>query len=304
MKVIIAGGSGFIGRALATKLLAAGDEIVIVTRGMKAPYPRGVTIATWDELTPQQLQRAGAVINLAGASIAGGRWTKARKQLIWDSRLKSTAALVDAMARLHPNDRPRVFISSSAVGYYGPRGDEIVIESDGPGNDFLSQLCVAWEATARQAEMLGVRTILLRLGIVLGSGGGALPRILLPFKFFAGGPIGSGKQWWSWIHLNDVIGLIRFLISHDQASGPVNVTAPNPVTNRQFAYWAGRIMGRPAWLPVPAAALRLMLGEMADAMLLAGQRVLPAQAQKMGYEFKYPTLEAALRSILKGNTAP
>lgn len=305
MKVVIAGGTGFIGKALCDALARPGREIVVLTRQRgQQPSPRqrpgNIRYVRWlddDEQWQQELHGAYGVINLAGASIAGGRWTPRRKELILRSRVESTRALVAAMEQAPRDRRPAVFLSGSATGYYGLRGDEPLTEAAGPGNDFLSQVCVAWEAAAAPATKLGVRTVLLRIGLVLGTGGGALPQILLPFKFFAGGPLGHGRQWWSWIHLDDVTGLIHFALDNRQVEGPLNLTAPNPVTNREFARLVGQVLGRPSWLPAPAPVLRLALGEMADALLLGGQRVLPAKAQTLGYKFQFPELLPVLKDL-------
>ncbi len=309
MKVVITGGTGFIGRALTASLLKDGHEVVILTRSSSPRVPSGARAATWPaggssvEMAPGwegaldgALDGAKAVVNLAGESIAAGRWTPEQKERIRRSRVEGTRALVEALSRA--GRKPDVLISGSAVGYYGPRGDEDLTEAGGPGRDFLSQVCQAWEAEARRAEDLGMRVVLIRTGLVLGRQGGALPKMLLPFRFFAGGPVGSGRQWISWIHLDDLVGLIRFAIDNEQARGPVNGTAPNPATNRAFSEMIGKVMGRPSWLPVPGIVLRLALGEMAEALLLNGQRALPARALELGYRFRYPDLEPALRQVL------
>jgi uncharacterized protein (TIGR01777 family) len=240
------------------------------------------------------LDNAHAVINLAGASIAGGRWTTARKAAIRDSRMQATGALVKAIAA--SGQPPPIFISSSAVGYYGSRGDEPVTETTAPGSDFLAHVCRDWEAAASQLSP-AARVVLLRSGVVLARHGGALPQMALPFKLFAGGPAGSGRQFMSWIHLHDWVATVKWALASQHIAGPLNVTAPEPVTNEDFSRSLGRVLGRPAWLKAPSFALRLMLGEMADALILGGQRVLPAVAQQHGFAFQYPTLESALRQI-------
>ena len=239
--------------------------------------------------------RAGSdgVINLAGAAIAR-RWTKRHKEAIASSRVQSTRALVQAIGKA--GEKPKWLINASAIGYYGPHGNETLSEETGAGSDFLSRVCVAWEREAGKAEDYGLRVVRLRTGIVLGKGGGALAKMALPFKLFLGGPLGDGNQPMSWIHLEDEIGLILFLLEHPEARGAINATAPNPATMSEFCKTLGDVLNRPSWAPVPAFALRLVLGEMAD-MLLNGQRVLPAAAQKLGYVFKYPTLPEALRSL-------
>lgn len=311
VRVVVAGGSGFIGQRLTASLLANGYDVVVLSRKPNPSLPDGAKIVRWPAEPSEQHPPAGwmgtvdgakAVVNLAGASIGDGRWTAARKRLILTSRVQATAALVAAM-RMADNP-PELFVSSSAVGFYGNRGDAVVTERDRSGTDFLSEVCVAWENAALPAQDLGVRTVLLRTGIVLERHGGALQRLLLPFRLFAGGPLGSGRQWWPWIHLDDLVGIVRFVLEQPAASGPLNATAPNPVTNREFARILGKVLGRPSLLPVPAPLLRLALGgEMAEAMLLGGQRALPQVAQSIGYKFQYPELERALRAILRANNS-
>jgi uncharacterized protein (TIGR01777 family) len=241
------------------------------------------------------LDGADGVINLTGESIAAGRWTQRRKDTIRLSRIKTTQALVAAIAKA--KEKPKFLLNASAVGYYGPHGDEVLTEESGPGNDFLSRVCVEWEEEAKRAESYGLRVIRLRTGIVLGRGGGALAKMVPPFKLFAGGPLGTGRQWMSWIQIADEVGLILFLMDNPDAHGAVNATAPNPTTMKEFCKTLGQVLGRPSWAPVPAFVLRLLLGEMAD-MLLTGQRVLPAAAQRLGYSFHYPTLYEALQACM------
>ncbi len=300
MKVIVTGGTGFIGRALVASLLSKGAEVAVLTRGDTRRVPAGAEGVVWggeaDAGWRKVFEGADAVVHLAGESIAARRWSPEQKKRIRDSRVLVTRTLVDAMA--HCRQKPRVLVSSSAVGYYGPRGDEAVDEADEPGGDFLSEVCVAWEQEAARAAELGVRVVFLRNGLVLEKDGGALPRMLLPFRFFVGGPVGTGRQWMSWIHREDVVRLIHFLIEQETVEGPVNAVAPNPVTNREFSRIVGRVMGRPALFPVPAFALRLVFGEMAEALLLTGQRVVPTRAREAGFRFKYPELEPALKAVL------
>lgn len=308
--MVVTGGTGLVGRALVAALAADGHGVVVATRrpqaaaglgaGVQAlPWPagspagaRGEGDAAWRDA----LAEADAVVHLAGASIAAGRWTPERKERIRASRIESTRLVVDALAQASP--RPRVLVSGSAVGYYGPRGDEELTEADGPGHDFLSEVCVAWEAEARRAEELGARVVLVRTGLVLAPDGGALPRMARPFRFFLGGPVGSGRQWISWIHRADWVELVRWIIGNDAVSGPVNATAPQPETSAAFSRELGRVLHRPARLRVPAVALRLALGEMADALLVGGQRVVPARALAMGFAFRYPALPPALSSVM------
>ncbi|ADU51556.1 domain of unknown function DUF1731 [Thermaerobacter marianensis DSM 12885] len=315
MRVVIGGGTGLIGSALAHRLLEDGHEVVVLTRspgtaagggGPEAAGPGHLRRVTWTaapagpgEPEPawwEAVEGAGAVVNLAGESIAAGRWTPRQKERILQSRLQATRALVQAIAAARR--KPAVLVSGSAVGYYGPRGDEAIDETAPPGTDFLSRVCVAWEAEARKAEEAGVRVALVRTGLVLAREGGALPRLVLPFRLGAGGPLGSGRQWVPWIHVDDLVGLIRFLLAAEGQEGPFNGTAPHPVTNRDFARVLGKVLGRPAWLPAPAFALRLALGEMADALLLSGQRAVPRRALAEGFVFRFPEVEPALRDVL------
>jgi hypothetical protein len=299
MRVVITGGRGFLGRLLADALTSDGDEVVALTRGSPAGRNGGPRAVTW---TPDgsvgpwaaTLDGAAAVVNLAGESIAGRRWTAAHKDRIRHSRLLATRSVVAAINGAAAP--PPVLVSGSAVGYYGPRGDEVVTEDTPAGSDFLGQVAAAWEAEAGAAR---TRRVCIRTGIVLHSRGGALPQMLPPFWFGAGGPVGSGRQYWPWIHWKDWVDLVRFAIRTESASGPLNATAPNPVTNRDFARALGRALHRPAFLPAPAFALRLLLGEMADALLLSGQRVVPARAEQLGFSFSFRDAEETLQAVLK-----
>lgn len=298
MKLIIAGGTGFIGSVLCARLLQLGHTLTMLSRSPSpAAISPGINRLTW---TPgsagawmESIDGADAVINLAGEPIAK-RWTERQKEKIASSRIDSTRALVTAIDRA--KEKPKFLLNASAIGYYGPHADEALTEESGPGDDFLSRLCAAWEKEAIKAEDHGVRVLRLRTGIVLGKGGGALAKMVLPFKLFLGGPLGDGNQWMSWIQMEDEIGLILFLLEHPDAHGAINATAPNPVTMSEFCKTLGDALNRPSWAPVPAFALRLLLGEMAE-MLLTGQRVLPAGAQKLGYTFQYPTLLKALQTL-------
>lgn len=306
MRVVIAGGTGFLGRPLADTLAADGHEIVILTR-TPGPDPRPRTRRvpwTPDGSTgafAREIDGAGAVVNLAGESIAGKRWSDLQKQNILDSRVNATRSLTEAInGAAHP---PAAFISASAVGFYGPCGDEIVTEDTPAGSDFLAQVCVQWEAEAHRAKSPRTRVICVRTGLVIEKDGGALPPLLMPFKLFAGGPVGSGRQYWPWIHRNDWVGLVRWAIGQPAVAGPLNATAPTPVTNAEFARALGRALRRPAFMPAPAPALRLLLGEMADALVLSGQRAIPAKATQHGYAFRYERVDDALRAILAGPRA-
>ena len=300
MKLVVTGATGFIGTVLCARLLERGHTLTLFTRG--SPADAGSATKRWVHWTPGELREWGSalegvdgVINLAGEPIAAKRWTHAQRRRIESSRIEGTRSLVQAIAKTA--SRAKFLINASAVGYYGPRGDEIVTEETPPGNDFLSQVCRGWEDEAKKAEHLGLRVVRLRTGIVLGSGGGALAKMVPPFMFFAGGPLGSGQQWMSWIQLEDHVRLILELIENTQASGAVNATAPHPVRNKEFCQTLGKVLHRPCWAPVPGFALRLVLGEMAE-MLLTGQRVIPAAAQKLGFQFRYPNLEEALRASM------
>jgi uncharacterized protein len=297
MRVVITGGTGFLGTPLVERLGGDGHVVTVLSR-----HPRAAGEVHWDHVTPtgewtSALGGADAVIHLAGASIAGGRWTPERKALIRNSRVTSTRAL--AAALLAAKRPPVVFVSGSAMGIYGSRGDERLTEASQPGSDFLASVSLDWEREAQAAAPV-TRVVLLRTGLALGRSGGALPQIALPFRLFAGGPLGSGRQYMSWIHRDDWVEMVRWTLSNPAVSGPLNATAPNPVTNREFAAILGRVLRRPALVPTPPFALRLALGrEMADALLLGGQRVLPSNAQSHGFVFRYPLLEPALREIFE-----
>ncbi len=312
MRTVIAGGTGLLGGLLGEALRRDGHQLVILTRGAPRhdhaatpPSPlRGfgeasMRFVTW---TPEgsagawadEIDGAAAVVNLAGESIAGRRWTATQKARIHDSRVLATRSLTAAIARA--SQPPPVLVSGSAVGYYGPRGDDILTESTPAGRDFLAGVAVAWEAEALAAAAY-TRVVLVRTGIVLSRDGGALPRMLPPFWFGAGGPVGSGRQYWPWVHWRDWVDLVRFAIRTPALSGPMNATAPSPVANGEFARALGRVLRRPAIMPAPGFALRLLLGEMAQALLLTGQRAVPAKAEALGFAFTYPALEAALQAL-------
>jgi uncharacterized protein len=303
MRIVIAGGSGFLGRPLATDLASTGNQVVVLTRRSSlssSSSPGSITNVSWTpngESGPwaSALDGADAVVNLAGESIAAARWTAAHKQRVLDSRVEATRSLATAIRQAAAP--PQVFVSGSAVGYYGPRGDETLPEEATPGTDFLARVCIAWEAEATRAASDRTRVIHLRTGLPLARDGGALPPMLPPFKFGVGGPVGSGRQYWPWIHRDDWVSLVAWTIRTPTASGPVNATAPNPVTNGEFARALGRAMHRPAFMPAPAFALRLLLGEMADALVLSGQRAVPEKALRAGFTYKYEKLDDALRAI-------
>ena len=299
MKIVVAGGTGFLGRPLATRLVSDGHEVVVLTRRDAPPHarPRAVDWSPDGTAGPwaAEIDGAQAVINLAGESIAGKRWSAAHKQQILDSRIRATRSLAAAIAGA--SRPPSVFVSGSAVGYYGPLGDELAVESTPAGSDFLARVCEQWEAEANRVASPRTRVVCIRTGLVLERDGGALPQMLPPFKIGAGGPVGSGRQYWSWIHRTDWIDLVRWAIRTDAAVGPLNATAPEPVRNAEFAHALGRALHRPSFMPAPAFALRLVLGEMADALLLSGQRAVPATAETLGFRFKYARLGDALAAI-------
>jgi uncharacterized protein (TIGR01777 family) len=303
MRVVVAGGSGFVGRAVCRALVERGDEVVVLTRSAaraRVALGPAVSLAEWSPDSPgpwQELLRgAGAVVNLAGEPIAQRRWTEARKAVLRSSRIDVTRALVHAIAAADP--RPEVLVSTSAVGFYGPRSEGDVTEEDGAGADFLARLCLEWEQAAREAEAHGVRVALLRLGVVLGEQGGALARLLPPFRMFVGGPVGGGGQAFPWVHVEDVVAVILLALGDPRFSGPFNVTGPQPLTMRAFCEVLGRVLGRPSWLPVPAFVVRALFGEAAT-VLLSGQRAVPARLEALGYRFRFPTAEAALRDLLR-----
>jgi uncharacterized protein (TIGR01777 family) len=308
MKIVIAGGTGFLGRPLAETLAAdRGNEIVILTRGASGTQPNGTRLVPW---TPDgtvgafagEIDGADAVVNLAGESIAGRRWSDEHKRRILDTRLRATRSLAGAIGRAQ--NPPAVFISGSAVGYYGSLGDQVVTEETPSGSDFLANVCVRWEAEATRVASARTRVVCVRTGLVLEKDGGALPQMLTPFKLFAGGRLGSGEQFWPWIHRADWVGLVRWAIGKSTVSGPINATSPNPVRNADFAAALGQALHRPAFMPAPAFALRLAVGEMADALLLSGQRAIPAKAQHQWFSFRYENLDGALNAIFSEPSAP
>jgi uncharacterized protein (TIGR01777 family) len=301
MRVLISGGSGLVGLALAERLVHSGHRVVISSRAPARvkKVPGGVKVEAWDAASWQELvpliDGADAVVHLVGENLAAGRWTRARKRRIRDSRIESSRALATAVA--NAKSPPGVLVQASAVGYYGPRGDEEIDEEATVGGDFLAGLCQDWEEASAEVETLGVRRPLLRTGPVLSAAGGALPRMLLPFRLFVGGPVGSGQQWFPWIHLEDEVGAICFLLEHGLATGPFNLTAPHPLRNRDFSHLLGKVLRRPSAMPVPAAVLRLAFGELGE-LLLTGQRAVPKKLLEAGYEFHYSEAEGALREIL------
>ena len=298
MKLVIAGASGLIGSALIDHLSRQPHTLALLSRRKRQSRAHNQRWLAWQPGLHGEWQRvidgADGVINLAGEPIAARRWSGRQKELLRSSRIDATREMVGAIANARA--KPKFLINASAVGYYGGRGHEKITEDSPPGDDFLAGLCVEWEAEARKAENLGVRVVILRTGIVLAENGGALKKMVPPFKMFAGGPLGSGQQYMPWIHIEDEIALIRFLIENENARGPFNATAPDPVTMAEFARALGTVLNRPAWARLPASVLSLLVGEMAD-MLLASQRVVPEAALKLGFIFRYSKLMHALMAL-------
>jgi len=299
MKILITGASGLIGKALQRSFAAKGYKMLLAGRG----EPKNTDEIQWsvedgfaDEDLPQ-IEGFDAVIHLAGEGIAGLRWTDEKKKAIRESRVQGTRNLVNTLADL--KQKPRVFISGSAMGFYGDRGDEIVTETSPPGDTFLADVCREWEVESRRAEDSGIRTVLLRTGIVLSKDGGALATMLTPFKFGVGGVVGSGRQWMSWVSLDDVIGIINFALENETLRGAVNVAGPNPVTNEEFTKTLGDVLYRPTFLPLPEFAVNLVFGEMGDALLIDSTRVEPKRLKDAGYEFKFTNLRSALEHAVK-----
>ena len=303
MKILITGSTGLVGTALTQDLQSAGHTVCRLIR----PNTSTQTIrnshgfdVNWNPATGElggAAVGADAVINLAGASIADGRWTPQRKQLLRSSRVDTTRALVQALAKM--SARPRVLLSASATGIYGNRGDETLTESSQPGNDFLSGIAKEWESEALKAEAVGIRVVRARFGVILSKNGGALPQMIRPFQFGIGGKVSTGKQWMSWITLEDAIVILRLALENANITGALNVVSPQPVTNEQFTKILAATLHRPALFPAPAFALRLLLGEMADALLLSSQRVLPVRLQKLNHQFLHADLATALAAILQ-----
>ena len=297
MNVLIAGGTGFLGSALTRQLIQRGHRVSLLSRRPSAPKSTP-PIYHWDperqELDTNALEGTDAVVNLAGESLASGRWTQERKRRLVSSRLEATRFLVRRWSdRLPP---PRVLVNASAVGIYGNRGEETLTEESAPGEGFLADLCREWERAAREAA---ARVVITRFGVVIDAAGGALPALLPIFKLGIGGPLGNGRQWMSWVALPDVVQSIATALEREEMAGPINVVAPTPVRNREFARVLGRMLRRPSFLPAPAPALRLLLGEMADAALLSSARVEPSKLVTLGYRFAFEDLEGALRSALR-----
>ncbi len=307
MRVLITGGTGLIGSALAAELAGAGHEVIVLSRNpdRATGLPAGVRAERWDGRTAQGwghlADGAGAIVNLAGASIAGegllpSRWTPERKRLILQSRLDAGRAVVEAVQQAA--QKPSVVVQASGIGIYGFAGDRVVDESAPPGDDWLAQVAVQWEAATAPVEAMGVRRVVIRTAVVFARDGGVLPLMLLPFRLFVGGPIGSGRQYVPWIHIADEVGAIRFLIKHPDARGPFNLVAPDILSNAEMSRVIARVLRRPSWLPLPAFAMRLLFGEVST-LLLEGQRAVPERLRGLGYTFRFPTLESALQDLTR-----
>lgn len=300
MNILISGGTGFLGRAFAQAFLSLGHSVTVLSRNPQTAHvPAGVQVAGWDGATPtgwgHLIETTDALVNLAGENIGASRWSLERKARIHDSRVRAGQAITAAVQQA--SHRPAVLVQSSAVGYYGV-GDDRALDEDSPaGTDWLSSICLDWEASTQPVEALGVRRAIIRTGLVLSAQEGVLPRMLLPFRLFVGGPVGSGRQWLSWIALADMIGAVQFLFENDDCQGEFNLTAPQPVTNAQFGKTLARVMRRPYWMPAPAFALQLAFGEMST-LVLDGQRVLPKNLLERGYSFRFSELQPALEAIL------
>lgn len=302
MRIIITGGTGLIGQPLSAALVAQGHEVTVLTRDpIEAdPMPDGVFLHRWDGKTTEGwghlVDGVDGIINLAGAGIGDGRWSKQRKAAIRDSRINAGLAVVDAIKEA--TIKPKVLIQGSAIGYYGSaEGGTIIVEQNPPGNDFVAKVCFDWEISTAPVSRMGIRRPVIRTGVVLSNDGGAFARLKAPFKYYAGGKMGDGNQWFSWIHMADEVRAIQFLLENDEADGPFNLTAPHPVTNREMAKSLGEAMGRPSAIPVPSFAVKSAFGEMSD-VVLKGQRVLPKHIEDMGFEFRYPSIEEAFDELV------
>jgi uncharacterized protein len=301
MRILITSGTGMIGRVLTAELSAGGHELWILSRNPQQSTPvSGTTMIQWDSQSTlgwgQLVNEVDAIVNLTGENIGAGRWTPARKREIVSSRVKAGQAVTDAIRQA--SKRPRMLLQASAIGYYGKTGERVLTESDTPGDDFLGQACVAWEGATKAVEDMGVRQVVTRTGLVVARKGGFMDPVLLQYRLFGGGPLGSGRQWWSWILLGDVVRAMRFLIEHDDASGAYNLTSPNPVRMSDFGRAVGNVLRRPHLIPIPAFALKLVLGEMSQ-LVLEGQRVIPYRLQSAGFEFQYEEIQPALEHTLR-----
>lgn len=299
MRVGVTGATGMLGKKLVAQLQARGDAVTVFSRDPAKARAAlgGVEALGLTDIGAAAFSRLDAVVNLAGEPVGGKRWTPEHKDAVMRSRVQVTRAVVDAIGAASP--KPSVLVNASAVGFYGPRGDEEVGEDTGPGDDFLARVCVAWEREAERAEAHGARVVRLRVGLVLGEAGGVLAQMIPAFKMFVGGPIGSGRQWVPWVHVDDIVGMIVLALDKNEVTGAVNGTAPTPVRFEDFAAALGEALGRPSWLPVPGFALRVVMGQMAEAAL-TGQRAVPRKALAAGYGFRYSGVREALRAVVGG----
>jgi uncharacterized protein (TIGR01777 family) len=296
MKILVSGGTGLVGRALVNALVKEKNEVVLLTRSASVSTPKILWDPQREQVDASRLEGFDAVVHLAGENIASHRWTPAVKGRIMESRSQGTAFLAKTLTGLaHP---PKVLISASAIGIYGDRGEERLTDESPAGTGFLAEVCRVWESASAPVSAKGIRVAHLRLGVVLSPEGGALKKMILPFQLGLGGKIGSGQQWWSWVSLRDVVGAIQHVLQTDTLSGPVNVTAPSPVTNQEFTQTLGRVLRRPTLFPLPAFMAKLVLGEMANPLLLASARVEPKKLLESGYVFRHPTLVNALPKLL------
>jgi uncharacterized protein (TIGR01777 family) len=299
MKIVLTGGTGFIGRRLIEELLNVDHDVVLLTRRRRLDFPSAVHQEEWDAKTVgvwcRVMNGAGAIINLTGESLAAQRWTQEQKKRIISSRLNATRVVIEALRR--ESRKPSVLINASAIGYYGDIPDGTVKEDHPHGSGFLAETCTLWEAEALKAEDIGIRVALMRIGVILGKDGGIIKKMLLPFRLFVGGRIGSGRQWLSWIHLDDAVRAILHVLNTPALDGPINITAPEPVTMNQFCLALGNVLKRPSWIPVPDFVVRLAVGEMSE-MVLTGQRVVPQKLLEQGFNFRHSNLLEALESIL------
>jgi uncharacterized protein (TIGR01777 family) len=302
-RVIVTGGTGFIGRHLTRRLVEKGYEVICLTRNVSSAKEKGaprILFAGWDARSAVgwggYAEGASAIVNLAGESLASGRWNKGRKVKIMESRLRAGKAVVDAVKSARK--KPNVVIQSSAIGFYGDRGDEVLDETSDSGRGFLSEVTRKWEGSTADVEAFGVRRAVIRTGLVLGPNEGVLPRLVLPFRFLVGGSLGSGRQWVSWIHIEDEVQAIVYLIEHPELAGVFNLTSPHPLQNRDFSKKLGMVLKRPSWMPAPGFLLRLIFGQKAEETILSGQKVMPVRLVEAGYEFVFPEAGNALADIL------
>jgi uncharacterized protein (TIGR01777 family) len=295
MHILITGGTGFIGNYLVNTLLGRGDTVTIVTRTPGKYSRKGVAYASWDDDLTAVMETVDAVINLAGSNLFDNRWTDSVRETILNSRIKATSRMVNAIKGA--KNKPKVFISGSAVGYYGPRGADVLDESQPSGQDFLAKVCVAWEHEAKKLDEPSVRLVIARIGIVQQTNNGALQKMLIPFKLYGGGPLGHGSQYYPWVHMDDMVHALLFCIDNDEISGPVNISAPTPVTMDEFAATLGKVMDRPSWFRVPGFMLKIAVGDSASS-ILASLRAVPNKLLEHGYKFRHPNLERALRDML------